>query len=116
MVGSEAFETFSILFHLRSSHICSNSVVSKALFWMEVEDPKKFSSFECNHLVILMLQADVLATLTPAEFLVQMMHGTVKLVKILVAKQVIVDKIVLSSSIVETAAVSLTREVLHHHG
>lgn len=77
----------AVLYHVRSlftrSPLYSESITYGSV---EVEDPKQASALEYNHLVALILQADVcLGSGEPAVLLLQMLHGRVKVVEELVA-------------------------------
>lgn len=91
----------------------TDSIVSKGLGRVEIEDPQEISSLKRDYLVVLVLQTDILSSrsapfnikylsrFAPAELLMELLHRLVKSVQILVSKQIIINQIVLSSSIVE---------------
>jgi hypothetical protein len=90
----------------------TNTIVCKALRGMEVEHPKKPGSLKCYHLVHLVLEADVcLRGVQPAILLLSPLHLAVKLIEEPVAEKVIVDKVELSTSVVEAVVVSLSGKV-----
>lgn len=95
-----------------ASNIDTNSVISKAVGGMEVEDKDQSSTLVDNDLVTLMLQADIsLWGVEPAILRLEMLHSGIKLVEELVSEEAIIHKVELSASIVERVSVSFSWEI-----
>lgn len=85
-----------------ASFFDSNSVITEAVGWVEVEDEHQAGTLKHNHLVSLVLERDVrLWCMKPAVLCLGQVHVLVKVVEELVAQQVVIRQIELSSSVPE---------------
>lgn len=97
---------------ISARHIDANAVVAEALRGVEVEDEYQSSSLKDNHLVILVLQRDVcLGSSQPAKLGFAVVHEAVKLVQELVAQEMVLGKVELSSGVPEGVVVAFAGEV-----
>lgn len=91
---------------------------------LTVEDKQQTGPLENNHLISLVLERNISlavsrkpASITnlrgaqPTVLALQVVHGAVKLVKELVAEEVVINEVELATSMGERVAVALTREV-----
>merc|ERR1719232_198470 len=90
----------------------SNCVVSEGLARMKVEAEDTSCSLKHNDLVVLMLGGHVAwIRAQPSLLLLQMVHGSIKLVETSVEKIAIVHEVPLPSSVVITLSVANTGKV-----
>mmetsp|Transcript_92966 Transcript_92966/g.165325 ORF Transcript_92966/g.165325 Transcript_92966/m.165325 type:complete len:270 (-) Transcript_92966:1073-1882(-) len=79
---------------------------------MKVKHEEELSSFEDNHLVSIVLQRDILMLrFHPGESVLEGIHELVKVLKELVAKQVVVGQVEAAPAVLVAPAVLFTREV-----
>lgn len=93
-------------------NIDTDPVISEALSMMEVEDEHRAGPLKDNNLVTLVLERDVcLRGMQPAILGFGQVHGTVKVVEVLVPEETVLSQVELATSIPERVAVALAREV-----
>lgn len=91
----------------------ANSIVGKALAWIQIEDKENAGSLESDHLVRLMLPGDVprVDRRQPAVLFLSLVEGPIEFVHVLVTKELVVGQIELAPCVVVTFAVSHSRKV-----
>ena len=79
---------------------------------MEVEYEEQTCSLKHNHFVAFVLQTDVgLGRGQPPVLLLKVLHGGIELIQPVVAQELVVDKVELTSRVVVRIVVSGTRKV-----
>ena len=97
---------------LHSRVVRTNLVVSKTLGVVKVEHEEEPRPLVNNHLVTIMLSADVLARGgQPVKLVLQTVHGRVKVVQVTIAEELVVNQIELAASVVIAVAIPCTWEV-----
>ncbi len=102
---------------VQNNLICPGSfdphpIVGEALSRVEVEDPQQSGSFEDDHFILLVLQADIrLWRVQPAVFLLRPLHLSVEFVEELVPQQPVIGQVELTTSVQIAVVIAVAWEV-----